>query len=375
MTNRERILAVLNYEKYDRIPVIHFGFWNETLTKWKDEGHLTSEVLKDAWDGSANQKIIGDLLGFDSSFSMTLHNEMALSPCFETIEVGKTPDGFRKVRNHMGVIELHRGDATGIPAEIDHLLKDRESWEEHFKAKLQPGKDRIYTANLDYFKENRPQDTILHLYAGSLFGAIRDMMGVEGISYLYADDEELFVEIIDTVGNLCYEQTKMILALANERGLTIDCGHFWEDICYKNGPLVIPSVFHEVVGPHYKKITSLLNQNGINLISLDCDGWIDSLIPTWFNNGVNIMFPIEVGTWRAEITPWREKYGKELRGVGGMDKTIFAHDYKAVDQEIERLKPLIALGGFIPCPDHRIAPDAKWENVQYYCERMKREFS
>ena len=28
--------------------------------------------------------------------------------------------------------------------------------------------------------------------------------------------------------------------------------------------------------------------------------------------------------------------------------------------------------GFIPCPDHRIAPDAKWENVQYYCEQMKK---
>ena len=40
-------------------------------------------------------------------------------------------------------------------------------------------------------------------------------------------------------------------------------------------------------------------------------------------------------------------------------------------QEVERLKGLIALGGYIPCPDHRIAPDAKWENVQYYCEKMQ----
>ena len=41
-----------------------------------------------------------------------------------------------------------------------------------------------------------------------------------------------------------------------------------------------------------------------------------------------------------------------------------------VDAEIERLRPLIELGGYIPCPDHRIAPDAKFENVQYYCEKM-----
>ncbi len=98
---------------------------------------------------------------------------------------------------------------------------------------------------------------------------------------------------------------------------------------------------------------------------------IDSLIPTWIENGVNTMFPIEVGTWEANIKPWRERYGEELRGVGGMNKTVFAQDYAAVDREVERLKELIALGRYIPCPDHRIAPDAKFENVQYYCDKMQ----
>ena len=57
--------------------------------------------------------------------------------------------------------------------------------------------------------------------------------------------------------------------------------------------------------------------------------------------------------------------------MGGMNKTVFARDNKAVDEEIERLKTLIELGGYIPCPDHRIAPDAKFEVVQYYCEKMQ----
>ena len=78
-----------------------------------------------------------------------------------------------------------------------------------------------------------------------------------------------------------------------------------------------------------------------------------------------------MGTWNASIGPWRAQYGKELRGVGGMNKTVFARDNKAVDEAIERLKTLIELGGYIPCPDHRIAPDAKFEVVQYYCEKMQ----
>ena len=57
-----------------------------------------------------------------------------------------------------------------------------------------------------------------------------------------------------------------------------------------------------------------------------------------------------------------------------MDKRVFAQDYAAVDREIERLKPIVDMGGYIPCPDHRIPPDAKWENVQYYCERFRKTF-
>ena len=27
MNNRERTLAVLRYQPYDRLPIVHFGFW------------------------------------------------------------------------------------------------------------------------------------------------------------------------------------------------------------------------------------------------------------------------------------------------------------------------------------------------------------
>ena len=55
-----------------------------------------------------------------------------------------------------------------------------------------------------------------------------------------------------------------------------------------------------------------------------------------------------------------------------MNKTVFARDRRAVDAEVDRLARLVELGGFIPCPDHRIAPDAIWDNVRYYTERLRR---
>lgn len=369
MNNRERVSAIFHNQPYDRMPVVHFGFWEETLEKWYREGHITREEWKGWADGNEYDRSIGDKLGFDFNWYTCFIPNTGLSPAFETKDVGPYPSGGRMVQNYDGVIILQKDGAGSIPAEIDHTLKDRESWEKDYKWRFQFDPSRISQTEYEKIKSVN-QGNPIGLHCGSLFGKIRDIMGVEGISYLYADDEDLYDEIIDTVGDLCYQTVKYVL----DQGWTFDFGHFWEDICYKNGPLVIPDVFDEKVGPWYGKITGLLKEHGIEIVSLDCDGLIDSLVPTWLDNGVNTVFPIEVGTWGGNIASLRASCGSGIRGVGGMNKLVFSQDRDSIDREILRLKELAAPGGFIPCPDHRIAPDATWDNVKYYCERMKEIF-
>ncbi len=383
MTHRERTLAVLRYEPYDRLPIVHFGFWNETLLKWADEGYITKEEAHEWVDGNPIDAILSERLGFDFNYYSVFKPNFHLDPLFERKTIEELPDGSRKVQNEDGVIVLEKPGAVSIPAEFDHLLKTRKDWEEHYLPRLQYNEDRILKTLVrvndkmipfgeggEEFLQKNERDYLYGLHCGSLLGSLRNITGVVGLSYIYADDPDLFKEMIDTYGELAYQNTKRAL----QNGAKYDFAHFWEDICFKNGPLVIPSVFDELVGPHYKRITELCKKYGLDIVSLDCDGCIDALIPTWFNNGVNTMFPMEVGTWNASIAPWRKKYGKDLRGVGGMNKVVFIHDRDAVDHEIERLKPLVDLGGFIPCPDHRIPPDAKWDNIRYYCDRMRKIF-
>ena len=383
MTNRERAMAVLRYEAYDRLPIVHFGFWDETLEKWAGEGHITSDEAGEWADGNPVDAVLSEKLGFDFNWYSTLLIDTHLRPPFDSTVVEEMADGSRKVLNDEGVVVLERPGAGSIPAEIEHTLKTRADWEEHYLHRLQYCEDRIThtmvrvndkmlrfdEGGLEFLQKGE-RDYVYGLHCGSLFGRVRNILGVVGSSYLFAEDPGLFDEIINTYGDLCYRCVKTAL----ESGAKFDFAHFWEDICFKNGPLVIPSVFDEKVGPHYRRITELCNEYGLDIVSLDCDGCIDALIPTWFNNGVNTMFPIEVGTWNASIAPWRAQYGREMRGVGGMNKVVFARDRAAVDAEIERLRPLVDLGGFIPCPDHRIAPDAHWDNVRYYCERMRSVF-
>jgi hypothetical protein len=370
VTNREAAFAVLNYEAYDRLPIVHFGYWGETLQKWHMEGHLTADEIANCWDSSPADAALAKKIGFDFNWQNMIGAHTGLQPGFESRVIEVLPDGSRKVLNGDGVVILQKDDAGSIPAEIEHLLVDRASWEEHYLPRLRYSADRINAATFEALKDDSARQDPVGLYCGSLFGQIRNWIGVTGCAYIQADDEDLFTEIIDTVGELSYQCVVTVL----ETGAKFDFAHFWEDICFKNGPLIAPKVFERKVGPHYKRITDLVNKAGLNIVSLDCDGCIDRLVPAWFTNGVNTMFPIEVGTWNASVAPWREQFGRELRGVGGMNKVVFSRDRAAVDAEIERLKPLVDLGGYIPCPDHRIAPDAEYDNVRYYCDRMRAAF-
>lgn len=371
MNYRENINAILHYEKFDKMPIVSFGYWRETLEKWAQEGHITREEANGYaryGDNSEADKTVMEKLGFDFNWNSCLGVNPQLHPSFERKVLEEHPDGSLTVRDGQGLIVLEKPGVVSIPAEIGTSLTDRNVWEEEYLPKLQWSEDRVRTEYLKNFSDTSKREIPIGLHCGSLIGYMRNLLGVEQLSYLYVDDEDLYREIVDTLAGLCYRCVKAAL----ESGAQFDYAHFWEDICYKNGPLVSPYVFEDFVAPHYKKITELLLQYGVDIVSVDCDGCIDTLVPIWLKNGVNTMFPIEVGTWNASIAPWREKYGKELRGVGGMNKTVFAKDYAAIDAEIERLKPLIALGGYIPCPDHRIAPDAKFENVQYYCEQLRK---
>jgi uroporphyrinogen decarboxylase len=374
MTPAQRALAVLNYEKYDQMPIVHFGYWTETLHKWADEGHLARELAQTWGDGNDTDHQLDKIFGWDFDWSRVAGGDAFLRPYFESKVVNEFDDGSQHVLNGFGVVELHRPGAGSIPAEISHTLVDRASWEEHYKWRFVWCEERVTDAykngGLDFYRQT-DRELPLGLWCGSLYGTIRNIVGVEGGSYLQVDDPELFEEIIDTCADLCYRCVERILA----DGGKFDFGHFWEDICFKNGPLISPKVFDARCGKHYKRITDLLKRYGITIVSLDCDGMIDSLIPTWLRNGVNTMFPIEVGTWNASIAPWREQYGREIRGIGGMNKCVLARDRAAVDAEVERLRALVDLGGFIPCPDHRIAPDAEFDLVKYYVEKMRSTFA
>ena len=105
---------------------------------------------------------------------------------------------------------------------------------------------------------------------------------------------------------------------------------------------------------------------------LDSDGDVRLLLPLWLEGGVNVAFPLEVGTWGLDPIDIRRRFGKELRICGGFDKHILAHSKDAISREIDRLAGLVEEGGFIPFCDHRVPPDVSLENYLHYVDTAKR---
>lgn len=369
MTNRERALNILHFKSVDRFPAVHFGYWEELLLEWAEQKKIPRSLADAVQDGNEADMELDKIIGWDFNWSRTVSFDQGLYPCFETKVLEELPDGSRRVQNRDGLIERIKPGITSIPSEDDYLLKDRKAFETLYRPKMQFSPDRIDLEYYRNFNNTRPDDLPVGLGVGSVLGQIRSIASVVGMSYLiYDEDEELFADIVDTYADMQYECVKAIL----ETGAKFDFAHYWEDICFKNGPLVSPDIFDELCAKHYKKRNELCHQYGIDVISLDCDGVTEKLLPTWFENGVNTMFPIEVGVWGDQFEPARVKFGKGMLGVGGMDKTAFRKDKAAVDAEIERMKRLSSMGGFIPCPDHRLMPGSKFELVQYYAEEIKK---
>ncbi|MEG0503791.1 MAG: hypothetical protein RR547_04030 [Raoultibacter sp.] len=372
MTNRERVQAMLHYQKYDKIPVVSFGFWTETLRKWRDEGHIPANMVSNHPMADAEYDGINHMLGFDFNWNSTAGlSQYLLDPLFKAEVIETYSDGKQRVCDCEGNYVIQKPGVVSIPSTAGHTLMDRESWEKHYLPKLCYGAEKLDLLELAKLKdEDASRENPLGLFCGSMLGRLRNWLGLDNLAYLSVDDPELLRDMVDTIGELMYRQVKNILTY----NIRFDYGHFWEDICGNDGPLVMPTLLDELAGPHYHRITDLLCEHGIDIVTVDCDGCIDHMVPIWLKHGVNTMFPIEVSHWNGSIGPWRKKYGKVLRGVGGMNKKVFAQDYSAIDRELERMRPLVELGGFIPCPDHRIPPDAKWENVQYYCDRFRKFF-
>ena len=356
MTARELWRAIMHYGSFDRLPVIHWTEWTETRERWYGEG-LPRDIDKRV----GVRRFLGAVPHWES-----VGCSIGLFPCFEE-EVLEETEEYRIFRDAEGVVKQDWKHKSCIPHYIDFTLKSAAEWPD-FKRRLQVDPARIPEDLDERIRRVEASGNAIAIGGGSMMGWIRNWMGVENMSYLMYDDPDCYADMIDTLSDLVCWQIDQVVS----RMKTLpDLCHGWEDICGKSGPLVSPAIFEKCVAEGYRKIRRKLDEYGIRLYSIDTDGDIKHLVAHWFDAGVNVQFPVEIGTWNADPMEYRRQLGKGLRIVGGFNKLVLEKGREAIDAEIERRLPLIKDGGFLMMPDHLITPGVPLDDYRYYLDRIR----
>ena len=359
LTTRERFRRQMHFQSIDRGIHWEFGYLGETLERWHKEG-LSNEIVPGEGAGSVEA-----YFGVDPVRHLPIG--IGLQPGFpyeyEVLEK-KADSEVRKYADGHIQEEKTSGIRT-IPHYIKFPIANRDDWK-RYKERLDPASPE---RRLDWKKIGRELlrcDLPVGIGLGSFFGIPRNWIGFENIAMMCYDDRDLVEEIVETLTQLYLSQLEQAL-----RECQVDFALGWEDICFRNGPMISPQMFREIVGPRLKRVCDLLRRHGCDVILTDCDGDIRQLIPVWLECGVNCMFPIEIGNW-ADPVRFRKQYGRDLLMMGGFSKHILAESKGAIDAEVARLTPLVEDGGYIPFCDHRVPPNVPYENYLHYCRTVRR---
>ena len=354
LTDRERFRRQLHHEPVDRCFNMEFGYWDDNFKLWP--------MFRD--HGITNNNDADIFLNFDRTGTVW---QPWMHPVFPEEEISRTAHS-RILRNGDGLIaEVPLDGHDTIPHYLEATVKTPDDWA-RVKAERFVRRDPVRRPDLAAIRRDHPagRDYPLGIWAGSMIGKARDLLTVEGLAYAVFDYPEMVEDIVETSCVLVEDFLDAVLP-----HVAFDYAAGWEDICYKNGPLVSVGFFRDVVVPRYQRISRKLRAHGVDIWWIDCDGDVRPLIPHFLAGGVNTMFPWEVNG-SGHPGEALERWGPELRILGGMDKMALGRGRPAIREWLESLVPYVRRGGFIPFCDHRCPPNVNPDDYLYYL-RLKEE--
>ena len=373
MTPRQRFAAVMTYQSFDRVPLYYFGTWPETKTRWLQEGFSAAFACGNGSGGPQLPEMDQDWESSPDGQGSIWDNQGLLDPGplsdapWQTLE--ETPTD-RTVRSPLGGISVHSKTGSSIPHQLEPDLQATRSDWNRFKNFLDPDDPRRWRQGWQARAADlRARSRVTCFLGGSLYGWLRNWMGVEQISYLMYDDPELLDEMVRYITDYFLAIGKKVLAQAD-----FDFTYIFEDCCGRSGPLLPPEIYRKIFAPHYRRLLDRYRELGVPFSLIDSDGDVKELLPLWLESGFDMVFPIEVGVWQADPVALRLQFGMPLRMIGGVDKHVIPQGQQAIRQALEPLRPLVAEGGFIPMPDHRIPPDCSLEQFRLYLQIFKETF-
>lgn len=356
MTNKERFVACVRGEPVDRPPFyLYFEPWPSTWRRWESEDKPV------------------DITDFRAVFDPDLPPlplPVNCGPCprFERVILEEDADRYVYI-DEWGIKRRDLKGRESMPEFLAFPVADRRGWEQYKEERLDPDHpDRATEETLEIAESWSECGLAVQLgyYPDTgVFGALRWLLGDEGCLEAFCTMPDVVHDIMDHVTSLWLTVYEKVVRRADVAVI-----HFWEDLCGRHGPLIGPDHWREFMGPCYRRVAAFAEAHGIPVLSVDTDGDPDLLIPPMLDAGVNFLYPLEVAAG-CDVNAMQRRY-PELGMMGGIDKRALALGREAIDAELERIRPAVARGRYIPELDHTVPDNVSWRNWEYYATSLKR---
>ncbi len=138
-----------------------------------------------------------------------------------------------------------------------------------------------------------------------------------------------------------------------------------DDYAYKQGPMMSPKHFRELIAPGLKKIVDAVHKKGIPFIK-HTDGYIYPIMEDLISAGIDALHPIEPRA-NMSLKDVKDKYGEVICIIGNVDVT-YVLPFGTIEETVNEVKRCIGEaasgGGYILSSSNSIHNAVKVDNFK-----------
>ena len=139
-----------------------------------------------------------------------------------------------------------------------------------------------------------------------------------------------------------------------------------DDLGGENGPLISPELYRDLIKPAQRKLWQFIKSNTEAYLFLHSCGSISKFVPDLMEMGVDILNPVQVSAKDMDTKRLKEEFGDKLTFWGGVDtqRVLPFGSPEDVDREVrKRIADMATGGGYVLTAVHNIQAGVPPENI------------
>ncbi len=213
-----------------------------------------------------------------------------------------------------------------------------------------------------YLHQETPY-AVLGEFAGHFFERAQMVRGFDTFLLDLAADQAFAEELMDRILEV---EIDIATTFLNAVGDQIDVIAFKDDIAMQSGPVISPVMFRRLIKPRMDRLIQAIRSRTQAKIWFHSCGSVYYAIPDLIDLGVDILNPVQVRAAEMDTARLKREFGNHLTFWGGID-TQHVLPFGTPDdvrREVkQRIADLAPGGGYVLASVHNIEADVPGENV------------